>query len=182
MKLCPKCQVELSPAVYEGFRVLHCAECKGYLVPWDRLEAIERVPSSTQEELKEEGRREFAGDTTAPLRCPRCRAPMTKERLDVPVLDLHLDRCESCRVAWLDGGELALVQLACEARAKSIEAADLRQRLRELNASPERKAQFEANLARLPDTPDPFSAAVGEGAKMLLWALLDATKPRSRSF
>ncbi len=179
MRKCPKCDVPLTRVDYEGFPVMHCAECKGYLVPLDRLESIKRAPRTSQEQLKEEASSEFAGDHSGSIRCPRCHAPMEKERVDNPVLTLYLDRCEQCRLVWLDGGELALVQLAYETSREFLNAEELRQRLRELEASPERKAQFEADLARLPDAPDPMSEALGEGMEMLLWSLVRHIPPRS---
>ena len=171
MKECPACGSSLARVSYEGFRVLHCERCGGHLVPLDRLESIKRASHKSPEELKREAAG-FAGDTVAAVRCPRCRAEMRKEPLDVAVVALHMDVCGSCRLAWLDGGELAVLQLAHEASQKSMNAAELRQRMRELEASPERKAQFEAALAKLPDAGTPVEEALGEGAGMLVWALL----------
>jgi len=171
MRLCPKCEVALTSVSYEGFRILQCPECKGYLVPLDRLESIKRAPRTPQEQLKEEARTEFKGDASAPVRCPRCHGPMEKTPLDVPMLTLQSDRCASCRLVWLDGGELALLQLAYEMSQQFLNAEDMKQRLRELEASPERKAQFEANLAQLPEPADPVADALGGGVGLLLWSL-----------
>jgi Zn-finger nucleic acid-binding protein len=177
VKQCPTCEIELAPVSYEGFRIFHCPKCGGHLLSLDRLESIKRAPKRSQEQLKEEARAEFAGDDDAARRCPRCHRPMEREPADIPGVRVYLDRCPSCRLAWLDSGELAVLQLAYEATREFRSAEDLRRRVRELEASPERKAQFEEDLARLPDASDPMSEAIAEGAGLLLHSLLRGLRP-----
>jgi Zn-finger nucleic acid-binding protein len=164
--------VDLAPIEYEGFRVMHCATCKGHLVPVQRLESIKRVDREGGADLKADASAHFKGSTPARLACPRCRMPMRKQAIDLPVLDLHADICRHCELVWLDGGELALVQLGYEASRKFLNAKELRKRIQELESSPERKAEFERNLAKLRKSEDPFEAALGEALEEALGAVL----------
>ena len=171
MRQCPKCEVGLFPASYEGFRVYQCVACKGYLVPLRRLKSIQRLPRRSHEELKAEAQAEFAGSGEAAYECPRCHREMEREAEGVSGVRIYVDRCPSCRLVWLDGGELAMLQLAFETTQEFRSADHLRQRMRALEASPERKAQFEEDLANLPEAKEPVSEAFGRGFLGLLGAL-----------
>ena len=74
---------------------------------------------------------------------------MRKKAADLPLLNIDLDICPGCSLAWLDGGELALLQLVYEASTKFLNAKELKKRLQELDASPKRKAEYEARLSKL---------------------------------
>jgi hypothetical protein len=73
-----------------------------------------------------------------------------------------MDICKSCSLAWFDGGELALMQLAYQSQGKFKNSKDLQRRLAELEADPERKALFEAKLAKMPRHEGPFEEAFDE--------------------
>lgn len=171
MKGCPICELPLVPVDYEGLRVFHCPTCKGHLVPTDRLECIERRDEKSAEELKAEASTEFGASTGDVLRCPRCRIRMRKQSLGLPVLDLDCDVCHQCDLVWLDGGELAMLQLGYQASGKFINAQEMKRRFEALEASPERKAEFEANMARLPDRPDIFDE-LADDVGQALWDIL----------
>jgi hypothetical protein len=64
-----------------------------------------------------------------------------------------IDECANCGLIWLDGGELASLQLAYEASEQGREARELRRRMEEM--PPQRRAEFERALAELPDPPNP---------------------------
>jgi len=83
-----------------------------------------------------------------------------------------LDVCRSCSLVWLDGGELALVQLGYESSAIFAEAQEMKRRMAQLEASPNRKAAFEENLARLPVEPSPVEEAVAEIAGEMFEAII----------
>ena len=172
MTSCPVCRTTLSPVDYEGFRILQCDRCKGHLVPLLRLESIKRIDRKSPDELRAEAAADFKGSAEGRLTCPRCRSLMHKQAIDIPVLDLLADFCDSCSVMWFDGGELALFQLGYEASHKFINARQIRRRMQELNASPGRKAAFEEALARLPDHVGPVEAALDEAAETALDGLL----------
>ena len=126
----------------------------------------------SQDELRAEASADFRASSSATLKCPRCHMPMRKQAADLPVLDLQTDICRSCQLVWLDGGELALLQLGYQVKSRFIDAQEFRRRMRELEASPERKARFEEDLAKLPEAKDPLEQALGEAGEELLAALL----------
>lgn len=176
MRTCPVCDMELAPVDYEGFRVMKCGGCKGHLVSLSRCESIKRVDRKSRQELQAEVAGEFTRSSTQRLKCPQCHLPMRKRRIDLPVLELQADECESCALVWLDGGELALLQLGYEARSQFIDAQEMKRRMQELEASPERKARFEENLARLPESRPADGDILGDFPDdrpgSLLWDLL----------
>ena len=168
MKNCPICNNSLDPETYEGFCVLRCTKCGGYLVELSRYESIKRIPEKSRAELEAEAQAGFQGDNPMPIRCPRCHVTMFKKTIPVPGFTLHMDICHACALVWLDGGELALAQLAHQASPVFINAQDLKRRSAELEADPERKAAFDEAVARLPKTADPFT----EGVHGTIWDAL----------
>ena len=152
---CPTCDTELARVPYEGLYVLRCEGCFGYLVASRRVEGIKRARRKSIHELMEETTAEGQADSEHPLRCPRCRRKMEKRFLADPAL-FHLDTCHRCELVWFDGGELARLQLSHEISPRGKDAAELQRRWREM--PPERREEFEQNLARLPvDDTAPFS-------------------------
>lgn len=147
---CPMCSVPLEPETYEGFSVQRCPQCRGHLVDLARYEAIQRTPDKSLAELEAEAQAGFAGGNPAPLRCPRCHGAMQKRPLSVPGFSLAMDFCRGCSLVWLDGGELAMAQLAHQASPGFRDAQELKRRAAELDANPDRKAAFEEALAKLP--------------------------------
>jgi len=126
------------------------------------------VDRKTTAELKSEASADFKKNSFVRLSCPACRMLMDKRQITLSVVVLQIDVCEHCSLVWLDGGELALLQLGYQATAKFLNAQDLKRRMRELNADPERKARFQTNLAKLPESTEPFEAAMKEmGAEVL---------------
>ena len=173
MKNCPLCNIPLNPIDYEDMRVFQCFKCRGHLMSLARLDGIKRANRKKTEALKAEASDDLTRDTDVRIACPRCHAWMTKEALDLPALDLHADVCKPCQLVWLDGGELALIQLAYETSAKFLNNQQIKQRMRDINASPERKAAFEANLNRLPDSEDAVENTLGTADKSILRAYLN---------
>ena len=165
---CPICAVPLEPETYEGFPIRRCSRCLGALLDLSRYEAVKNVPEKTLAELEAEAQAGFAGDNPHPIRCPRCHFGMEKRPLPVPGFDpLHFDLCRSCALVWLDGGELALAQLAHQATPGFRDKQEMKRRAAERDADPERKAAFDDAVARLPEPPDVFTEALRE-------ALVDA--------
>ena len=141
---------------------MYCAQCKGHLVSSNKLETIKRVTKNTREQLKEEATSEVSTDLVGTILCPRCRRKMRKEQIRVPALTLYIDHCAPCSLVWLDGGELALIQLAYESSHHFVNTQELKQRIQELEASPERKSEFEVALARLPQGENVLKDALKE--------------------
>ena len=118
-----------------------------------------------------EARDGFLGDHPAPIRCPRCHLAMGKQPLRVPGFDnLHLDFCRGCSLVWLDGGELALAQLAYQASPAFREKEEMKRRAAARDADPERKAAFDEAVAKLPLDPHPIFE---ESPPLVVDALLD---------
>lgn len=168
MKHCPVCNIPLDPVVYTGVGVLRCGQCQGHLVDTSRLAAIKRIAGKSQAELKAEVTGAYHGDHTGPVKCPTCRMPMRKQPVPLPGLTLQLDVCKTCSLIWLDGGELALVQLDHRATPAFRDAQQMKQRIAALEADPARKAAFEQNMAKLPEEPDPLQDVLEDAASSLL--------------
>jgi len=157
LRHCPVCHVALEAETYEGFAIQRCPQCRGTLLDAARYQAIQSIPEKTLAELEAEAQAGFQGDNSQPIRCPRCRGAMDKRPLPVPGFDhLHFDLCRGCALVWLDGGELALAQLAHQASPAFREKQEMQRRSAERDADPARKAAFEAALAKLPLEAEPF--------------------------
>ena len=167
---CPICSVPLAPVAYEGFQILRCPQCQGHLLDLSRYEAIRRISHKTLAELEAEAQEGFAGDNPAPIRCPRCHVTMFKKPIAVPGFSLNTDVCRDCALAWLDGGELAMAQLAYQATPAFREKQEMKRRAAERDADPERKAAFDEAIAKLPLDPHPF---LEDSPHLVVDALLD---------
>ncbi|MBN1589947.1 MAG: zf-TFIIB domain-containing protein [Pirellulales bacterium] len=144
---CPNCNLQLRRILYEGMPVFRCMRCHGYLLGERRLEGIKSSPLTSIEQLKQEVINEAQADTEKPIRCPRCLRKMEKRFIEEPAA-LHVDACRECGHVWLDGGELARLQLSHEMQPQAQEARRFRERIRSMTA--EEKATFEANIKKLP--------------------------------
>ena len=162
---CPLCAIPLEPETCEGFPILRCPGCQGHLLQLSRYESIKCLPDKTLAELEAEAKEGFQGDNSKPVRCPRCHLAMDKRPLPVPGFDLHVDLCRGCSLVWLDGGELALAQLAHQATPGFRDTQELKCRAAALEADPERKTAFEEALARLPQAADPFTEGLHEAVR-----------------
>ena len=169
---CPVCRVPLRPDTYEGLLILRCPQCQGHLLERTRFDAIRRIPGKTLAELEAEAQAGFAGDHPGPVRCPACRITMTPRPLAVPGFHLRLDLCRACALVWLDGGELALAQLAYQASPQFRDTQELKRRAEALEADPARKAAFDEALAKLPEARDPFREGLGEAFRDALFRAL----------
>jgi len=145
---CPSCQSELRRILYESMPVFRCLKCHGYLLSEKRLQGVRRSPATDIEQLKQEVIAEARPDTLGPVRCPRCGRKMDKRRIEEPAA-LNIDVCRECRLVWLDGGELGRLQLSHEMTEKAQESRRFRRRLETM--TPEERAEFEKNLAELPE-------------------------------
>lgn len=150
MSICPKCKVDLVPRKYERVRVLQCAQCMGMLAPELDAAVIKSRREKTCDELKTEAEHEYVSDTKETIICPRCQFPMVKRPIWSKFTAVQYDLCRRCNHVWLDGGELAVMQLLFECSLRGYDVARFQKRMAELELSPERKAAFEAALANMP--------------------------------
>ena len=113
---CPVCEVQLKSTPYEGVTVHLCPQCRGTLVEADRLRAIERRRERqwSEAELQAVATRVASSDGAPHRRCPRCLMFMDRIDASWDACVFHLDRCEACKVIWLDPGELDLAQAKYE--------------------------------------------------------------------
>ena len=175
MRICPICNVPLEPEAYEGLQILRCPQCAGHLVDCSRYESIKRIPEKSRAELEAEAQAGFQCDNPAPIRCPRCHVTMFKKPIPIPGYSLRMDLCYDCALVWLDGGELALAQLAHQASPAFQDIQEMKQRAAALDADPERKAAFDEACAKLPEAQDPFTAGLHEAIRNAFFQI--ATHP-----
>jgi Zn-finger nucleic acid-binding protein len=142
---CPCCDTPLTRIESEASVRHRCGECGGNLVSHKRLDLIQRRRDRTIEQLKQEVETFFQHDSAERLRCPRCRGTMSKD-LERGRL-FYIDWCTVCSLVWLDGGELAMLQLRYQDSDKGQEEAELQRRLAAM--TDEQKAEFQANLAKM---------------------------------
>ncbi len=162
-RTCPVCDIPLMRLQYEGLALFKCGKCSGHLVESQRMETIKHKRDVDSEGLMKEVREESGDDSVGLLRCPRCRREMEKEELPAPA-DFHLDRCESCELIWLDGGELAKVQLFYENSPAGRARAEERERWASM--SDDKRAEVEARIDNLPTRDAEYGGiwgAVGQG-------------------
>jgi heat shock protein HtpX len=119
---CPKCGQPLRLVAYEGVPLRKCDGCRGRLVgrvQFSRILAREEQPASPEVRELARGiaaaknRRQplTAGLQPGRLRCPDCRAEMTRTLYHALLPHrLEIDRCESCGLLWLDERELELIE------------------------------------------------------------------------
>lgn len=150
MRKCPVCNIDLTQKDYEGFIVMQCDSCGGHLIPLQRFESIKRMDIKTKNELQHNATESFKANTTTPVKCPRCHLIMKKESVNIPAIEIQTDICKKCSLIWLDGGELAILQLLHQSKGKFAASQEMRRRMENLEADPERKARFEEALAKLP--------------------------------
>jgi len=161
---CPKCSRPLNRTTYEDVQVMQCEECFGYLVARKRLMLIKSSREQGPEALRDEAHTEQASDTHERLRCPSCLVEvMNKERVRVTADDsFHLDVCRKCDRVWLDGGELARLQIKFEQSAKAVEAFAHQEKLQNLSGG--EQTELEERIGKLRDS----ESVVGASAVDLL--------------
>jgi Zn-finger nucleic acid-binding protein len=162
---CPVCEAQLQVAPYEGVTVHVCPQCRGTLVEADRLRAIERRRERqwSEAELQAVATRVASSDGATRRRCPRCLMFMDRIDASWDACAFHLDRCEACKVVWLDEGELDLVQAKYEKEVDSRTPEDWarieRVAVADMQLKENLRAEAEAEVAAVQSA----AGAVGEG-------------------
>lgn len=105
---CTLCNAEMQVGSLQRERVLHCAGCRGLLIEQERflrivdgLRAAATGPPVIPAPLDR-------GALRRKIRCPRCKGVMNTHPYGGPG-NIVVDNCESCRLVWLDTGELKSV-------------------------------------------------------------------------
>jgi len=103
---CAKCDGTLSEVKVGKIRVDRCDKCEGIWFDENEVIPLIRQPKEPGDTLVASNRPpESERIDQRAARCPRCSKPL-KRTASLAVEGLHYDRCESCKGAWLDGGEL----------------------------------------------------------------------------
>jgi len=175
---CPVCEVQLEATSYEGVTVRLCPQCRGMLVEADRLRAIERRRERqwSEAELREITSRVAAAGEAARRRCPKCLMFMDRVNASWDTCAFHLDRCEPCKVVWLDAGELELVRARYEKEVDSRTPEDWarieRAAVAEMQLKEDLRAQTDSEVAAMQSA----ASAVGDGpvgvAAFVAWCAL----------
>lgn len=163
MRKCPVCSEQLVRVEYEGANAMTCPDCHGYLIDISSVERIKRSELKSPLQLKNEAKEQYHPNSETELKCPRCRMSMEKVHESLPGVELDLDHCDRCSLIWLDGGELALLQLGYEGTNKATEARRMKQVAAECASDPDRQAEFEHNLSKCKKESDLISEAFVEG-------------------
>ena len=144
---CPVCSnIALVRTPYEGVAVSICPACHGFLLAASAMKSIERNPEMSQEVLEEEI--QIMADTVKAVKCPKCRIDMEK-KCAPHSLAFNIDVCISCKMIWLDAGELESIQIAYE--TSSVGQENMQRRKTMENMSTERKMQLQDGIDKAPD-------------------------------
>lgn len=102
----------------EGLPARLCSACGGALLALDDYRAWRQSLLTSSAETAAVP--EVVEDSGKAHRCPSCGALMARYRV-APASNFRLDRCNSCQLIWLDGGEWpALVEAGLIDRLDSI--------------------------------------------------------------
>jgi Zn-finger nucleic acid-binding protein len=145
---CPVCTTELVRKKYESFLIRHCPGCFGYLLTPERLASLKSQRNLSIDQLKKEVIEENRPNSEETLRCPRCRAKMKKRMLPPPA-SVEYDLCNSCKFVWLDGGEMARIQLAHEVSGKGRNAAKMQDNF--WSRTEEEHKEIQEQIDKLPE-------------------------------
>ena len=143
---CPSCETDLLRIKYAGINVFHCPKCEGHLVEKNRVKTIERRIDADVVELSAEVTAVQASDIQQEIRCPRCKDRMEKKDY-APKLPFKIDECRTCDFVWLDGNELAQIQIAYATTDQSVELKRMRNRIDSMTT--QERQNYESNIANL---------------------------------
>jgi len=108
---CPTCREMLRSATAEGCGLLQCRGCSGLLLTQDDFALLVRTRRAAREEPPAEPTPLNAEELKREVRCPVCRKRMETHPYYGPG-NAVIDSCASCKVVWLDCGELTAIERA----------------------------------------------------------------------
>jgi Zn-finger nucleic acid-binding protein len=106
---CPRCVVRLKIGAVEGRRVGYCPDCRGFLTTARNFSLVLERRRAKAKAADPKPLTFDPAELTRRTACPRCRSRM----------DTHpyggggnavIDSCLSCRLVWLDAGELTVLE------------------------------------------------------------------------
>ena len=127
---CPRCNVRLTSHEYEGFPVMLCLRCGGYLISEkDTLNILAKREAKFDQRIQDLAR--LVRDQVHPLKrdpfdqiydeksiiCPSCLDPRRKmkRRFVSQKYPVEVDKCPTCTRVWFDKDELEVLQVLYEA-------------------------------------------------------------------
>ncbi len=148
----------MTSKLYLQNKLFECEKCRGHLVEQFRMNKIQRRINKDLLGLVHEIVAVDSRDAGQDLRCPRCRNRMDKKLLRGG-LSFHVDECRNCKFVWLDGGELAEIQLDYENNAQTSELNRMRERIATMTR--QEREEYEARIASL-KSGDTIRTSMGE--------------------
>ncbi len=133
---CPTCAKSELHAIelQEQLPALSCPDCGGTLlslIAYRNWRETRAAPTQSQIDV---GEASSVADSTKLLRCPHCKAFMTKFRFSADAKN-QIDLCDNCDEVWLDSGEWSLVEhLARRGQLAKVFDESWQKRLREEQA------------------------------------------------
>jgi len=106
---CPCCHRPLTAAVLDGATVGYCPECRGLLMSSDHFAHVLASRRETQAVRNRQVEPIDPKELRRVTRCPRC-GRRTETHVYGGGGNAVIDSCLACRLVWLDGGELAVLE------------------------------------------------------------------------
>jgi len=88
-----------------------------------------------------------------------------------------VDYCDSCKLLWLDGGEIVLLQQGYEASGEAATRREALLKVEEFENDPERQQAFKDNVAKAKNPMNPVVSGIQAGVEE---AIVDAALGQSR--
>lgn len=107
---CPVCKGDLLKAVVEDVHVLVCENCEGVLIPQWSFSMVVQYAKHPADEPEPAPRQAPKAELGRKLHCPTCGREMDSYVYGGPG-NVAIDACSSCKVFWLDHGELHRILL-----------------------------------------------------------------------
>jgi Zn-finger nucleic acid-binding protein len=108
---CPACGDQLVSAVIDDHAVRACPGCYGVAIPQATLGLLVTARRATYRGPERPPIPIDAADLSRQRDCPICREPMELHPYYGPG-NAVIDSCSSCRLVWLDVGELSAIERA----------------------------------------------------------------------
>jgi Zn-finger nucleic acid-binding protein len=109
--ICPRCDAPLDATELHDVAVATCAECAGTLVAVSRMiPLLSAMAAPLLGVISPDEPLEPAPPDDRPTACPHCQRAMTPFRY-IETRIVSADRCDACRVVWMDPHELGVMAL-----------------------------------------------------------------------
>lgn len=102
--ICPKCERNLEPVVYNKIEVDRCPNCAG--IWFDSLEAeqLKKIKGSEKLDISAPNANNPYDRLLRKIACPKCSTTLIR-MLDIDKHSIWYEKCPACQGVWLDAGE-----------------------------------------------------------------------------